>query len=168
MIYDHTTKQRRYMSPFEQFIAEQEGLFKKDELRQHDEQNSVSLTTTASTNFNDTKTVVISSLRSGSGSVVEEPIPLLPKKPSQVMKPNNKLAKKANVMKYDAQVKLAEDEVMMERRENLKQLRSIKGYLKSAKTAKNLHIAQRVKEMAKVSTSSSSQSSRSFLSFLFA
>lgn len=49
VIYDHTTKQRRFMSPFEQFIAEQEGLFKKDELRQNDEQNSVTLTTTAST-----------------------------------------------------------------------------------------------------------------------
>lgn len=48
------------MSPFEQFLAEQQELFKKDEMRQHDEQNSVTLTTTASTNF-DSKTVILNS-----------------------------------------------------------------------------------------------------------
>jgi hypothetical protein len=74
-------------------------------LRQHDEQNSVTLTTTASTQF-DAKTVVIgASLRSGSSSLVEEPISFLPKKASQVMKPNNKLAKMANVLQFDAKVK---------------------------------------------------------------
>ena len=51
VMFDHTTKQRRFMSPFEQFLAEQQELFKKDELRQNDEQNSVTLTTTASTTF---------------------------------------------------------------------------------------------------------------------
>ena len=54
------------MSPFEQFLAQQQELFKKDETRQNDEQNSVTLTTTASTNF-DSKTVVLTSLQSGSG-----------------------------------------------------------------------------------------------------
>jgi len=51
VIFDQATKQRRFMSPFEQFLAEQQELFKKDELRQNDEQNSVTLTTTASTTF---------------------------------------------------------------------------------------------------------------------
>ena len=57
VIFDQATKQRRYLSPFDQFLAEQQELFKKDELRQNDEQNSVTLTTTASTQF-DSKTVV--------------------------------------------------------------------------------------------------------------
>lgn len=60
VIYDHTTKQKRFMSPFEQFIAEQQELFKKDETRLNDEQNSVTMTTTASTNF-DSKTVMLQS-----------------------------------------------------------------------------------------------------------
>lgn len=45
------------MSPFEQFLAEQQELFKKDEARMNDEQNSVTLTTTASTQF-EVKTLV--------------------------------------------------------------------------------------------------------------
>lgn len=60
VIYDHTTKQKRFMSPFEQFIAEQQELFKRDETRLNDEQNSVTMTTTASTNF-DSKTVMLQS-----------------------------------------------------------------------------------------------------------
>lgn len=73
VVFDQQTKQRRFMSPFEQFLAEQQELFKKDEMRQNDEQNSVTLTTTASTNF-DSKTVVLNS-----GSVHDEPISSYPK-----------------------------------------------------------------------------------------
>ena len=51
LIFDQSTKQKRYLSPFEQFLAEQQELFKKDETRQHDEENSVTMTTTASTQF---------------------------------------------------------------------------------------------------------------------
>ena len=66
------------------------------------------------------------------------------------MKPNNRLTRRANEMQYDAKVKQAEDQVMLERKANLKQLRSIKGYLSGAKTAKNIHIAQKVQQMTKI------------------
>lgn len=51
------------MSPFEQFISEQQDLFQKQTMndRLDDEQNSVTMTTTASTNF-DSKTVVAAPL----------------------------------------------------------------------------------------------------------
>lgn len=63
MVYDQQTKQKRYLSPFEQFLAEQKELFQKTtagEQRMADEENSVTLTTTASTNF-DSKTVILQS-----------------------------------------------------------------------------------------------------------
>eukprot|EP00347_Sterkiella_histriomuscorum_P003581 403363737 len=163
VIYDHQTKQRRFMSPFEQFIAEQEGLFKKDELRQNDEQNSATLTTTASTQF-DSKTLVIHSLNSGSGSLIEEPI-TLPKKASQVMRPNNKLAKMANILQIDAQVKQVEDCVMQERKQNIKQLRNIKGYLSGIKTGRNSQILEKVQRAQRITANGGE--SKSIFSFLF-
>ena len=88
-------------------------------MRQHDEQNSVTLTTTASTQF-DGKTVVLNSLLSGSGSVVEEPINL-PKKTSQnQLKSSNKLAFMATALKIDSKIKEAEDEYMQQRKSNLR------------------------------------------------
>lgn len=60
------------------------------------------------------------------------------------MKPNNKLAKMANNLQIDAKVKFVEDSLMMERKQNIKQLRSIKGYLTGVKTGKNAHIRNKV------------------------
>ena len=117
------------MSPFEQFLAEQQELFKKDGLRQNDEQNSVTLTTTASTQF-DAKTSVTLSLNSG--SVHDEPI--APQKKKVSLKPANKLAQVANIMQKDTYVKNAEDEVMQQRKQNLKELKSIRSYLTGVKT----------------------------------
>jgi hypothetical protein len=102
-------------------------------MRQNDEQNSVTLTTTASTNF-DSKTVVLNS-----GSVHDEPISFTsyPKQQQQVSslsKTSNKLTKVANNIIIDRVVNDAEDEVMMERKQNMKQLKSIKGYLAGIKT----------------------------------
>ena len=57
VVYDQATKQRRFMSPFEQFLSEQQELFKKNDTLDRDEQNSVTVTTTASTQF-DSKTLV--------------------------------------------------------------------------------------------------------------
>lgn len=54
MVYDQKTKQKRYMSPFDQFLAQQHELFQKESTeggRMHDEENSVTMTTTASTLF---------------------------------------------------------------------------------------------------------------------
>jgi uncharacterized glyoxalase superfamily protein PhnB len=122
VIFDHTTKQRRFMSPFEQFLAEQQELFKKDDMRQNDEQNSVTLTTTASTTF-EAKTLQSS-----------DDTPRKKVSQKDMMQTTSKLARLANEMKYDAAVKQAEDQVMVQRKQNLQQLRTIKSYLSSVKT----------------------------------
>ena len=60
------------------------------------------------------------------------------------MRPNNKLAKMANILQIDAQVKQVEDCVMQERKQNIKQLRNIKGYLSGIKTGRNSQILEKV------------------------
>lgn len=47
---------------------------------------------------------------------------------------NNKLSKMAHNLQVDSKVKQAEDSIMEERRENMRQLRTIKGYLSGIKT----------------------------------
>ena len=48
--FDHNSQTRRFMTPFEQFLSEQQELFKKGAV-QDDEQASVTMTTNASTHF---------------------------------------------------------------------------------------------------------------------
>ena len=81
VVYDQQTKQRRFMSPFDQFLAEQQELFKKNDA-ENDEQNSVTLTTTASTNFGEIKV--------GTNSIEETAVETV-KKP-KVLQSTNKLA----------------------------------------------------------------------------
>lgn len=53
---------------------------------------------------------------------------------SSLSKTSNKLAKVATNFIIDRVVNDAEDEVMMERKQNMQQLKSIKGYLAGIKT----------------------------------
>jgi len=136
VIFDQATKQRRFMSPFEQFLAEQQELFKKDELRQNDEQNSVTLTTTASTTF-EAKTLQ-------SGGNEENLTPRKTTSQKNLKQTTTKLARLANEMKYDAAVKQAEDQIMIQRKQNLQQLKTIKSYLSSLKIGKEALIRKRL------------------------
>ena len=54
----------------------------------------------------------------------------------------NKLSQVAKHLEFDAKVKQAEDSVMVERKENLKQLKAIKGYLMGIKTGDKAKIYQ--------------------------
>jgi len=55
-----------------------------------------------------------------------------------------KLARLANEMKYDAAVKQAEDQIMIQRKQNLQQLKTIKSYLSSLKIGKEALIRKRL------------------------
>jgi hypothetical protein len=123
------------MSPFEQFINEQADLFQKQTINERldDEENSVTLKTSASTNF-DSKTFVSNPLTQfNSGSISDEPISV-PKKMKLNLHAHNKLSHIAQTLTIDSKVKTIEDEIMLERKDSLRQLRTIKGYLTGIRT----------------------------------
>jgi hypothetical protein len=65
---------------------------------------------------------------------------------SALAKTSNKLAKVATNIIIDNHVLKAEDEVMVERRANLQQLKSIKGYLAGIKTAPKAQVYARARK----------------------
>jgi hypothetical protein len=61
------------------------------------------------------------------------------------METTSKLAKVANTMKLDAHVKHVEDAVMIQRKENLNQLKTIKTYLAGLKTGTHAMMAAKIR-----------------------
>ena len=65
----------------------------------------------------------------------------------------------ANTLKIDAHVKHVEDQVMIQRRENLNQLKAIKSYLTGVKTGTHSLMLSKIKQR----TQSSSSLAKGFL-----
>ncbi len=61
-----------------------------------------------------------------------------------ISKTSTKLTKMANHLVIDSKVKQAEDQVMLERKQNMKQLKSIRGYLSTIKTGSKAHLYEKV------------------------
>lgn len=63
---------------------------------------------------------------------------------SHLTQTSSKLVQLANAIMFDTKVKNAEDEVMLQRKQNLQQLKSIKGYLTGIKTGARSNVYAKV------------------------
>ena len=85
----------------------------------------------------------------------EEPINSIsqPKPASKTgLASSNKLAQVAMQVKYEAHVKTAEDIVMEQRKDNLKQLKQIKSYLSGVKTGMKTRVYSSASRSSKTKT----------------